>query len=298
MWITVTVFAAFIQSLRYVFQKKLRTGALGTAAATLSRFFFAWPMMLALALLYGALRDFDMPSLNAEFWAYGLAGAMGQIAGTLCTVALFQHRNFAVGATFKQTEVIQTVFLGLILLGEGVGPWAFLAVLIGVLGVIALSESPEVKGDFRARVLNRATALGLGSGLLFGLASVGYRGAALAMEGGDVVLRSLFGLALLTLVQTIVLLIWLRAREPGQISAMLREWRVVGLVALTSMAGSLSWFIAFGLQKAALVKAVGQTELIFSFLFSTFLFGERSTPRELFGIALLALSVVFLILTS
>ncbi|MEO0486570.1 MAG: DMT family transporter [Pseudomonadota bacterium] len=298
MWIVITLFAAFIQSLRFALQKRLRMGTLGTAAATLARFFFAWPLLLALALSYAALAGLDLPRLNVQFWVYGLAGALGQILGTVCTVALFQHRNFAVGATFKQTEVIQTVFIGLLLLGEGVPPAAFAAILIGVVGVIALSDSPGVAGPWRARVFNQATALGLASGALFGLASVGYRGAALAMDGGDVALRSAFGLALLTLAQTVALLIWLALREPGQIRAMLRAWRVAGLVGLTSMLGSLGWFAAFSLQTAALVKALGQVELLFSFLASTFLFRERSTARELFGIAALTLSVVLVILLS
>lgn len=298
MWIAVTLFAAFIQSARFVLQKRLRMGPLGTAAATLSRFFFVWPILLTFALAYSFARGLELPSLNPSFWMHGIAGALGQILGTVCTVALFQHRNFAVGATFKQTEVIQTVLLGLIILGEGVSILAFGAILIGVVGVIALSDSPEVEGDWRARVLNRATALGLGSGVLFGLASVGYRGAALAMEGGDVLLRSAFGLALLTLFQTGVLVLWLHLREPGQILAMLRAWRTASLVGVTSMLGSLGWFTAFSLQTAALVKALGQTELLFSFLASTFLFGERSTGRELFGIAALTLSVVLVILLA
>jgi len=149
-----------------------------------------------------------------------------------------------------------------------------------------------------ARVFNRATALGLGSGVLFGLASVGYRGAALNLDGGDVFLRSAFGLALLTLFQTGVMVVWLRLREPGEIGRVLSNWRVSGLVGLTSMLGSLAWFTAFGLQKAAYVKALGQTELIFSFLFSTLLFRERSTARELMGIAALVVSVVLVLVLT
>ena len=53
MWIPVTLFAAFIQSVRFVLQKQLRMTALSTAGATFSRFLFAWPLLLALSLLYG-----------------------------------------------------------------------------------------------------------------------------------------------------------------------------------------------------------------------------------------------------
>ncbi|MEM1101550.1 MAG: EamA/RhaT family transporter [Pseudomonadota bacterium] len=298
MWIPVTLFAAFIQSLRFVLQKRLRSTSLSTAGATFARFLFAWPLLLALSLGYGAAQGLAMPATPASFWAYGLTGAVAQILATMCTVAIFQHRNFAVGVTFKKTEVLQTALIGFILLGETISLGVFLALMIGLGGVIALSDSPEISGNWRARVLNRATALGLASGLLFGVSGATYRGAALALEGGDVFLRAAFGLALLTLAQTAMMLVYLRVWERGEIGRVFRAWRAVSLVGATSMLGSLGWFTAFGLQKAALVKALGQTELIFSFLFSIFLFGERTTLRELGGIAALALSVVLVVLLS
>ncbi|MEM6897537.1 MAG: EamA/RhaT family transporter, partial [Pseudomonadota bacterium] len=114
MWIPVTLFAAFIQSVRFVLQKQLRMTALSTAGATFSRFLFAWPLLLALSLLYGTVQGYAMPGTPGAFWAYGLTGAMAQIVATMCTVALFQYRNFAVGVTFKKTEVLQTALMSFI----------------------------------------------------------------------------------------------------------------------------------------------------------------------------------------
>ncbi|MEM9437056.1 MAG: EamA/RhaT family transporter, partial [Pseudomonadota bacterium] len=114
MWVPVTLLAAFIQSVRFVLQKQLRMTALSTAGATFSRFLYAWPLLLAISLAYGALRGLELPQTTPHFWAYGIAGALGQIFGTVCTVALFQHRNFAVGAAFKNTETLQTVPIGLL----------------------------------------------------------------------------------------------------------------------------------------------------------------------------------------
>ncbi|WP_147124323.1 DMT family transporter [Shimia ponticola] len=295
-WIPVTLFAALAQTVRFVLQKQLRTTALSTAGATFSRFLFSWPLLIALALGYAASRGMDMPNINPGFWVYGLAGAIGQITATMCTVALFQHRNFAVGVTFKKTEVLQTVMIGFVFLGETVSWGAMGAILIGLVGVLALSDTPTESGSFKDRFLTPATGLGLASGVLFGVAAVGYRGAALELEGGDVFLRAAFGLAILTLCQTAIMTVWLVLREPGEMGRVLRAWRVAGLVGATSMLGSLGWFTAFGLQKAAYVKALGQSELLFSFLASTFFFGERSTARELFGIGALCLSVVLIIL--
>lgn len=296
LWIPISLAAALVQSIRFVLQKHLRTTALSTAGATFARFVFAWPVLLLVAVVYARGQGFDMPQTSQSFWVYGLMGAMGQILATLCTVALFQHRNFAVGVTFKKTEVLQTALIGFVLLGETVTVGAFGAILLGLIGVLALSDDPAGRGTLRERFVTPATGLGLASGVLFGVAGVGYRGAALGLDGGDVFLRAAFGLALLTLVQTLVMACWLALRERGEIGRVLRQWRVVGAVGLTSLLGSLGWFTAFGLQKAAYVKAVGQSELVFSFLFSTLLFGERSTRRELFGIAALCVSVVLLVL--
>ena len=63
------------------------------------------------------------------------------------------------------------------------------------------------------------------------------------------------------------MLLWLRLREPGEITRVLaaladaRRWSGV-----TGMLGSLGWFVAFTLQNAAYVRALGQVELVFSVL--------------------------------
>jgi hypothetical protein len=78
-------------------------------------------------------------------------------------------------------------------------------------------------------------------------------------------------------VQTVTLGAWLAVRERGEIGRVLAAWRVAGLTGLTSMLGSMGWFTAFALQTAAYVKALGQVELVFTFLFSVFWLKEKST---------------------
>ena len=85
--------------------------------------------------------------------------------------------------------------------------------------------------------------------------------------------------------------------ERGEIGRVLASWRVSSLVGVTSMLGSLGWFTAFTLQNAAYVKAVGQIELVFTFLASYFVFKERSSVREIAGILLLVVSILVLILS-
>ena len=50
------------------------------------------------------------------------------------------------------------------------------------------------------------------------------------------------------------------------------------------------------LENAAYVRALGQVELVFTFIASHFFFRERSTGLELAGIALIVAGIVILLL--
>ena len=52
------------------------------------------------------------------------------------------------------------------------------------------------------------------------------------------------------------------------------------------------------LQNAALVKTLGQTEFIISLLITYLYFGEKVSTREYLGIALIAISVVILLMAT
>jgi drug/metabolite transporter (DMT)-like permease len=75
-----------------------------------------------------------------------------------------------------------------------------------------------------------------------------------------------------------------------------RTWRTGVWVGITSMGGSYMWFVAFTVQNAAYVKALGQVELIFSIMASFIFFQERISKTEFIGMALISTSVLGLIL--
>jgi drug/metabolite transporter (DMT)-like permease len=232
------------------------------------------------------------PVMSGAFWGYALLGGLTQVMATMCTVALFAHRNFAVGITFKKTEVMLTAVVGLVVLGDRVSGTGWAALAVGLCGVLLLSDPPGGAGSGLGRFLNRAAGLGLLSGVFFAVSAVCYRGATLALGVEDLVLRAGWTLAMVTGTQLIGMAAWLAWRERGEIGRVLRAWRVAGLVGLFSMVGSWCWFAAFSLQSAAYVFAVGQVELIFSLAVSVLVFREKVTGREMAGIALLALSIL------
>lgn len=298
-WIPVTLLAAFSQAMRFGLQKQLKATALSTAGATFARFIYSAPLVALGVLIYAQITAQALPRIEPIFWAYALTGGAAQIIATMCVVSLFSYRNFAVGITFKKTEVLMSVGVGLVILGEGVTIGAMAAILIGLIGVLLLSDPPEASTEpWHRRIMNRAAGLGLLSGVLFAVSGVAYRGASLSLETGDVFLRATLTLACVTAAQTIAMAVFLRLREQGEIMRVVRAWRIAALVGVTSMIGSTCWFVAFTLFTVAYVKALGQVELLFSLALTVFVFREKVSMRELQGGAFLLISILVLILVA
>ncbi len=295
-WIPITIGAALAQAIRFGLQKQLKATRLTSVGATFARFLYSAPFVVILAVMYARISGQGWPETNPTFWAFLVAGSVAQIVATVCLVSLFAQRNFAVGVALIKTEVILSVAVGLVLLGEGASGWGLLAILTGIVAVLLLSDPPQAEGRWYVRVLNRAAGLGLLAGLLFAVSAVTYRGAVLALPFGDALLRGAVTLGFATSLQLILMALWLGVRDRGEIGRVLGAWRIAGLVGIMSLLGSLGWFTAFALQTAAYVKALGQVELAFVVLGGWLFFGERLSRREGIGLVILSVSVAVLVL--
>lgn len=296
LWIPITIFAAFAQNLRFMLQKHLKATQLTTGGATFARFVFAAPLAVITVLVLSQF-GWEIPKTSAITWIYVPIGGLAQITATMLVVALFAERNFAVGITLKKTETMLTALSGMVVLGDKITFGAFIAILVGLLGVILLSDPPKGEGlTWKQRIFNKASGYGVGAGAIFAVSAVSYRGASLSLSSGDFIIRAMLTLAFVTVFQSIAMALWLRWREPGEITRVLKVWRVTALVGLSGVLGSAGWFMAFTLQNAAYVKALGQIELIFTFMASYLFFKEHSTKRELFGAGLVILSILLLVL--
>ncbi|SHE44796.1 EamA-like transporter family protein [Ruegeria intermedia] len=295
LWIPVTLAAATFQTVRFMLQKSLSSVKLSATGATFARFAYSVPLVLL--GLVGAMRlsGLPLPTLPPLFWLYAAIGGLSQILATICVVALFKQRNFAVGITFKKTEVIQTAIVGFVVLGDRVSTGAFAAILLGLLAVLLLSKTPGGSGAWWRHLTNRASQLGLGSGVLFAFSAVSYRGASLQLGDGEAWFRALVTLAVVVSIQFLSMALWLVWRDRAELRAVWDTRRTGIFVGLTSLGGSFCWFWAFSLQNAAYVKALGQVELIFSLMASVLVFRETVTRREIAGMVLLGLSILILV---
>ena len=297
LWVPITLAAAFMQNLRSALQKHLK-GSLGTSGATFCRFVYAAPIALAYVALLGEGYGFEWPAPNPRFALFAMLGGLTQITATALLVHLFSLRNFAVGTTYSKTETVQTAVFGLVILGEPVSSTAAVAIAISLVGVMSISVA---KSHLTLRNLllgwtGRAAFIGMLSGTFFGLSAVAYRAAALSLGGDGFLMQAAFTLACVVVFQTAVMAAWIRAREPGELTRVARGWRVASLVGVSGAIGSIGWFTAMTLENAAYVRAVGQVELVFTFVASYFFFRERSTALEIAGILLIVAGIVILLL--
>lgn len=296
LWIPVTLAAAIFQTLRFMLQKSLSTATLTAAGATFARFAYSAPLIVLALAGYLSVSGRGLPPLSATFWAYALIGGTTQILATVCVVALFGSRNFAVGVTFTKTEVILTALVGLLVLGEGVSRAGLGAILLALVAVLLLSKTPGVAASWWRHLRSRASVLGLSSGVLFAIASVCYRGASLELGDLEPALRAAITLAAVVSFQMIAMGLWLFWRDRAELRAVWRARSVAVWIGLLSMAGSFCWFLAFTLQNAAYVKALGQVDLMLSALASVLFFHERISRREIAGMAVLGVGILALVL--
>ena len=297
LWIPITIAAAFLQNMRSTLQKQL-SGAMSAYGATYVRFSFGLPV--ATIYLGGILwvTGAPMPSPNAAMLAYAIVGGITQIVATVLLVALFAYRNFAVGTAYSKTETVQTAIFGIIVLGDHLTLGAALAILVSLIGVlmISMAKSDLPLTRFWRSLGEKPALMGIASGALFGISAVSYRAGALSLGLEGFVLPAAFMLFVVLAVQTLVMTIWLWIYRRADLRAAFRLWPQSAAVGLVGALGSMGWFSAMTLQNAAYVRALGQIELVFTFISSHLIFREKTSRLEFLGIVLVIGGLLLLVL--
>lgn len=299
-WVLITIAAAFLQNVRSAMQKHLK-GRMGTTGATFVRFGFGMPF----ALLYMAILAFvlarPLPVPNGAFFLWAVVGGLAQIAATFLLVHLFSFRNFAVGTAYSRTEPAQAALFGLVFLGERASAGTLLAIAISVAGVMVISVARSVVSlrSLFTSVLTRTAGIGLLSGTFFGVSAVAYRSASLALAPSlpapDYAVQASYTLVFVIVLQTLLMFGWIWARERAELPRIAAAWRPALLVGFVGATASFGWFMAMTLQQAAVVKALAQVEMLFTFASTVFVFKERINRLEILGCALIVVGVLALI---
>jgi drug/metabolite transporter (DMT)-like permease len=297
LWIPITIAAAFLQNLRSVGQKHLKS-VMGTTGATFVRFGFGLPVAALFVFGLNRFVGYPLPHPGPVFLAWMTLGAFSQIGGTFLLIHLFSFRNFAVGTAYSRTEPVQAALFGLIFLGETITLGVIAAIAVSVLGVMLISIARTTMSwkNVFASLAQRTALIGLASGTLFGIAAVAYRAASTSLGGPNFMMQAAVTLLFTIFLQTVLMLVWMMLREPSELGRIGRAWRPSLFVGVVGATASFGWFMAMTLQQAAIVKALAQIELIFTFASSVFFFKEHINRTELAGCALIVAGILLLLL--
>jgi drug/metabolite transporter (DMT)-like permease len=292
-WLPATVFGGFFQSWRTAVQQRVRA-KLSVNAAGLVRYLYGFPMGCLLLWIYTAWRGAGVPEVGPSFLPFALAAGGVQVIGTNLLIMSFGYRTYVVGTAYAKTEAVQGAFLAMIMLGEILSPLTWAGVAVGVAGVIFLSTNGE---RLHIRQLVQPAALcGLGAGFLFALTSIFVKRATFAVHTADKIHAALITLVTVLLLQIVMQGSYIVLRERDQVSKVFRSWRVSGQVGVLAALGSACWFTAFATAPVALVRAVGQVEVIFTVLFGRFYLKEPLSRAELIGISCVGIGVMLALL--
>lgn len=297
LWIPITIGAAFLQNLRSVGQKHLK-GVMGSTGATFVRFGFGLPFAALFVLVLNQVYALPLPRLSVDFALWVIVGGLSQIGAQFLLVYLFSFRNFAVGTAYSRTEPAQAALFGLIFLGELASPGAFAAIAITVIGVMLISVAhvPMSWRNLGASVVSRTALIGLASGTLFGIAAVAYRAASLSLGGPTFMMQAATTLLSTITFQTVIMLVWMLWKDRSELARIRQAWKPSLFVGFVGASASLGWFAAMTLQQAAVVKALAQVEMIFTFASTVFFFREKINATEIAGCALIVAGILLLVL--
>lgn len=294
LWIPITLWAAFAQTVRNVAQKSL-TKAHGTLPATLVRFIYGLPFAAAWLAAVMLWTGGTLPSSSPMFFMWVCIGGIGQILATALLLAAMEHTNFAVASSYSKTEVLQVAIFAIVLLGEAVSLASAIAILAATAGVVLMSVK-DARNAPGKTWLSKAAIYGIGSGAIFAVTAVGYRGATVALGEPNPAIAGAYTLVWAQTIQSVLLGGYLYVKQKEKLFAVLGAWRISMLAGLMGAAASAGWFTAFAMRSAAEVRAVGLVEVLFSYALARRMFGERIGVLEGSGMALLVAGLVVICL--
>ena len=285
-WILFTLGAVVMQTVRNALQSKL-SGAVNTSGVTLSRFILAPPIALVYLLILYSSSASQVPEFSGSFIAVILCASLLQIAATSLMVILFKQKNFAIGAGLAKSEALVAGVVGMLFFGSYLTPFGWAGIVIGAIAVFVLSSGNQLHG-----ISVKTMVIGLACGTCFALTSLLVREASHMLNVQHTVAAAWVLLWVLC-VQTISLSGYIALTKPFVFRQLTYAKKQVLAISTVSCLGSICWFTAMALQHVALVKTLGQLEVLLTLVLSHYWLKNAVTKREIAGLLLIGLAAIF-----
>ena len=287
-WVYMTIFAALMQTWRNSLQSEL-SSHINVVGVTLARFIWAGPIAACyLFVLYQLpqAQNLSIPDFDNRFYLLVLGASIVQIIATGLLVLLFKQNNFAIGAGLAKSEAIIAAIIGSIFLGTALSPIGWGGVLIGSIAVFYMSNTKRVQG-----LSLKTLSIGLTCGCCFALTSLAIREASLMLDL-PFLHRAAWVLVLVICTQTLILISYLLATDRETFKKLFSYKKLTLMTSITSCLGSIGWFTAMSLQSVPYVKTLGQVEVLFTLLFSTYYLKQKVTKKDTISLILIAIAAI------
>jgi len=285
-WILFTLGAVIMQTVRNALQSKL-SGAVSTSGVTLSRFILAPPIALVYLLILYSSSASQVPEFSSSFIAVVLCASLLQIAATSLMVILFKQKNFAIGAGLAKSEALVAGVVGMLFFGSYLTPLGWAGIVIGGIAVFVLSSGNRLHG-----ISVKTMVIGLACGTCFALTSLLVREASHMLNVQHTVVAAWVLLWVLC-VQAMTLSGYIALTKPFVFKQLTLAKKQVLAISTVSCLGSICWFTAMALQHVALVKTLGQLEVLLTLVLSHYWLKNAVTKREIAGLLLIGLAAIF-----
>ena len=285
-WILFTLGAVVMQTVRNALQSKL-SGAVNTSGVTLSRFILAPPIALVYLLILYSSSASQVPEFSGSFIAVILCASLLQIAATSLMVILFKQKNFAIGAGLAKSEALVAGVVGMLFFGSYLTPLGWAGIVIGGIAVFVLSSGNRLHG-----ISVKTMVIGLACGTCFALTSLLVREASHMLNVQHTVVAAWVLLWVLC-VQAMTLSGYIALTKPFVFKQLTLAKKQVLAISTVSCLGSICWFTAMALQHVALVKTLGQLEVLLTLVLSHYWLKNAVTKREIAGLLLIGLAAIF-----
>ncbi len=294
LWIAFTIVASSAQTARNAMQRDL-TRTVGTQGATYVRFLFGFPFAILFLLILRVVtgEPLPIPDVRAFWWAFG--GAATQVAATALMLMAMRDRSFLVTIAYTKTEAVLVALFSIVFLGEVPTPMVALAILIATAGVLLMSWPRGAAGAEAEKHSWRPAIIGLASGACFGMSATCYRGCVLALESRSFIMTATMTMFIGLLIQSVVIVGWLLARDRALLAKILTNWRPSLLAGMMGAVASEFWFLAFAISSATKVRTLALVEVPMAHVVSRRVFKQGMSAADLCGTGLIVLGVGLLI---
>lgn len=296
-WVFYTLGAVVLQTVRNALQSKLSTHV-DTVGVTLSRFLFAPPIALIYLIILHTVSPQPLPSFGSSlveassasfslsFIVVVLLASVLQIAATAFMVVLFKQKNFAIGAGLAKSEALVAGVLGMLFFGSYLTLLGWIGIGIGGLAVFVLSSGNKAQGLSLKTLL-----IGIACGTCFALTSLFVREAS-HMLAMPFVHSAAWVLLWVLCIQAVGLSSYILVTKPQVFKQIVGRLPHCITISAVSCFGSICWFTAMALQHVALVKTLGQLEVLLTLLLAHYWLKNKVTLQEIVGLLLIALAAV------